>query len=124
MVRSLEGGRPLVSVRTRERDGIVILDLEGKMMGGADSDPIREEFRRLAESGSSKVLVNLEAVPWMNSSGLGVLLAAFIQLRKAGGAMRFVNAQERVRGILTTTKLEKMIESFDNEEDALASFRP
>jgi anti-sigma B factor antagonist len=59
----------------------------------------------------------------MNSSGLGVLLAAYIQLRKAGGAMRFVNAQERVRGILTTTKLEKMIESFDNEEDALASFR-
>jgi len=123
MVRSVESGGPLVGVKTRERDGVLIIDLEGKLMGGADSDPLREEFRRIAERGNKKIIINLDAVPWMNSSGLGVLLAAFIQIRKNGGEMRFLNTQERVRSILTTTKLEKMIESYDNEDTALDSFR-
>lgn len=123
MVRSVESGGPLVGVKTRERDGVVIIDLEGKLMGGADSDPLREEFKRIAERGLKRIIVNLDGVPWMNSSGLGVLLAAFIQIRKNGGEMRFLNTQERVRSILTTTKLEKMIESYDNEDTALDSFR-
>jgi anti-sigma B factor antagonist len=123
MVRGLDSARPTVTVTARERDGVHIIDVSGKLMGGADSDPLRAELRRVAEAGSKRVLVNLEGVPWMNSSGLGVLLAAFIQLRKSGGEMRFINAQERVRGILTTTKLERMIETYDNEESALASFR-
>ncbi|MFN0150843.1 MAG: STAS domain-containing protein [bacterium] len=123
MVRNVDGGGAIVGVTTRERDGVLIIDLEGKLMGGADSDSLREEFKRIADRGIKKVIINLEGVPWMNSSGLGVLLAAFIQIRKSGGEMRFLNTQERVRSILTTTKLEKMIEAFDNENTALASFR-
>lgn len=123
MVGSLESGRAAVLVTRLERDGALVLRLDGKLMGGAESDPLREEIRKLLEHGAKRVVINLTHVPWMNSAGLGVLLAGFIQLRKAGGELRFVGPQERVRGILMTTKLERMIETHDTEEEALASFR-
>ena len=72
--------------------------------------------------GTRRVIVNLRRVPWMNSSGLGVLLAAFIQIRKQGGLVKFAGLQDRVKGILTTTKLVTMIETWEDEEAAFRSF--
>jgi anti-sigma B factor antagonist len=123
MAQRVESSNSGVAVSTRERDGVVILDLSGKLMGGPESDPLREMFRRLSDQGTRKVIVNLRKVPWMNSSGLGVLLAAFIQIRKAGGAVKFAGLQDRVQGILTTTKLVTMIETWEDEEAALRSFQ-
>ena len=113
-----------VVVSTRERDGVVVIDLSGKLMGGPESDPLRETFRRLTEQGARRVIVSLRMVPWMNSSGLGVLLAAFIQMKKQGGEIKFSGLQDRVRAILTTTKLLTMIEAWQDEEAALRSFPP
>ena len=92
-------------------------------MGGPESDALREAFRRLVEQSAREVIVNLRGVPWMNSSGLGVLLAAFIQVRKQGGEMKFTGLQDRVQGILTTTKLVTMIETWPDEEAAIRSFQ-
>lgn len=120
--RATSGGAG-VQISVREREDVVVVDLAGKIMGGAESDPVREAFRDLAQRGARRVVVNLAGVPWMNSSGLGVLLAAFIQLRKQGGSLKFAGLQDRVRGILTTTKLVTMIEALEDEEAALRSFR-
>jgi anti-sigma B factor antagonist len=122
MAQRLERNAAGLLVSTRERSGVVVLDVAGRIMGGAESDPLREAFRLHAERGARRVIVNLQDVPWMNSSGLGVLLAAFIQMRKLGGEIKFVHLQERVRGILTTTKLVTMIETWEDEEAALRSF--
>jgi anti-sigma B factor antagonist len=123
MVRSLESEKATVTVGTRERGGVVILDVSGKLMGGPESDPLRETLRRIIEGGTRKMVVNLREVPWMNSSGLGVLLAGFIQLRKHGGELKFAGLQDRVRAILTTTKLVTMIEACLDEDAALRSFQ-
>jgi anti-anti-sigma factor len=123
MLGSLESGKPSVGIVRRERDGVVILDLEGKLTGGADSDPLRDELRRLAEERARKIVLNLAGVPWMNSSGLGVLLAAYIQTKRQGGEIKLTGLQERVRGIMTTTKLESLLDTYETEESAVASFR-
>ena len=123
MVRSLESEKAVLTVGTRDRSGIVVLDVSGKLMGGPESDPLRETLRRIVESGSRKIVVNLHGVPWMNSSGLGVLLAGFIQLRKQGGELKFASLQDRVLAILTTTKLVTMIEICSDEDAALRSFQ-
>jgi anti-sigma B factor antagonist len=123
MVRSLESEKTVLTIGTRERDGVVILDVSGKLVGGPESDPLRETLRRIAEAGSGKVVVNLRGVPWMNSSGLGVLLAGFIQLRKQGGELKFAGLQERVHAILTTTKLVTMIETCPDEDVAVRRFQ-
>ena len=112
----------MLKVEQRECGGVVILDLEGKILGGEDSDPLREEMDRLVEAGTPKLILNLEGVPWLNSSGLGVLLSGFLRLRDLGSEVKFLNIQERVRGILITTKLVQMLEVFEDEEKAVASF--
>src|SRR5262245_64389722 len=122
MVRSLDSNQAGLSVGTRDRNGVAAVDVSGKLMGGPESDPLRELLQRLIEGGARKIVVNLRGVPWMNSSGLGVLLAGFIQLRKHGGELKFASLQDRVRAILTTTKLVTMIEICQDEDAALRSF--
>ena len=122
MVRSLDSDKAGLSVGTRDRNGVAVVDVSGKLMGGPESDPLRELLQRLIEGGARKIVVNLRGVPWMNSSGLGVLLAGFIQLRKHGGELKFASLQDRVRAILTTTKLVTMIEICADEDAALRSF--
>jgi len=111
-----------LKLNRREREGIVILDLEGKILGGEDAEPLRAEIERVADGGCCRLLLNLAGVPWLNSSGLGVLLSGYLRLRGNGRAMKLLNVQERVREILTTTKLIHLLEVFDDEEKAIASF--
>ncbi len=111
-----------MKLERRESGGVVILNLEGKILGGKDSDPLRKELDRLVEAGTPKLILNLEGVPWLNSSGLGVLLSGFLRLREKGSEVKFLNVQERVRGILITTKLVLVLEVFQDEEKAVASF--
>ena len=58
----------------------------------------------------------------MNSSGLGILLSGYLRMKENGGAVKFINVQERVMEILVTTKLVHVLEVFDDEEKALTSF--
>jgi anti-sigma B factor antagonist len=106
----------------RERGGVVILDLDGKILGGEESEALRREIDRAVREKAPALLLNLSGVPWLNSSGLGILLSGYLRLKEAGGEVKFMRAQERVRGILTTTKLLHVLEVFDDEEKALASF--
>lgn len=113
-----------MKLNRREAGGVVILDLEGKILGGEDSEALRREFDRALETKAPRMLVNLDGVPWMNSSGLGVLLSGYLRLLEQGGAVKFVHVQERVRGILITTKLVHVLEVFDDEQEAIDSFVP
>ncbi|MFH1278750.1 MAG: STAS domain-containing protein [Candidatus Eisenbacteria bacterium] len=113
-----------MNLKRREERGVVILDLEGKILGGEDSEALRREFERAIGARTPRVLVNLAEVPWLNSSGLGVLLSGYLRLLEKGGTVKFVNVQERVRGILITTKLVHVLEVFDDEKEAIDSFVP
>lgn len=106
----------------RENRGVVILDLEGKVLGGEESEILRLEIDRAIRERTPALLLNLHGVPWLNSSGLGILLSGYLRLKEQGGEVKFMRAQERVSGILTTTKLLHVLEVFDDEEKAVGSF--
>ncbi|RPJ44086.1 MAG: anti-sigma factor antagonist [Candidatus Latescibacterota bacterium] len=106
----------------RENRGVVILDLEGKVLGGEESEVLRREIDRAIRERTPALLLNLSGVPWLNSSGLGILLSGYLRLKEQGGEVKFMRAQERVSGILTTTKLLHVLEVFDDEEKAVGSF--
>lgn len=106
----------------REIRGVVVLDLEGKILGGEDSEPLRREIDRALKERTPRLLLNLAEVPWLNSSGLGVLLAGYLRIREQGGEVKFLGVQERVKGILITTKLVHVLEVFDDEQEAIDSF--
>jgi anti-sigma B factor antagonist len=111
-----------VDVSVRRIDGLVILDLRGKILGGPESDALRIELDRLLADGERNLLINLSEVPWMNSAGLGILLSAYSRMREREGTVRFFGVGERVRGILRTTKLLTVLDVLDDEESGIQSF--
>ena len=107
----------------RESGGVTILDLEGRITIGTGNDRLGVEVRRLIESGARKVLLNLSRVSMIDSSGISTLVRTFVTLGRAGGSLKLVGVQGRVRDVLGVTRLLNVIPSFDDEAAALASFR-
>jgi anti-sigma B factor antagonist len=106
----------------RKVGDLTILDLSGKILGGAESDSLRRELDRAIGRGDWKLLINLTDVPWMNSAGLGILLSAYSRMKDRGGKLRFFGVGERVRGILKTTKLLTVLDVLDDEESGIQGF--
>lgn len=97
--------------------------LSGKILGGAESNVLRDELDRAIARGDQRLLLDLSEVPWMNSAGLGILLSAYSRLKDRGGTVRFCGVGPRVQGILRTTKLLTVLDVLDDEETGIRSFR-
>ncbi len=111
-----------MKINSREIDGAVILDLNGRLVLGEDTILLREQVRALISKGQKKILLNLQDVPYVDSSGLGELVSAFIAARKEGGDLKLLNLAQKVHGLLQITKLYTVFEAYDDEEVALCSF--
>lgn len=110
-----------MKVTRRDLGHVVILDLSGRLMGGAEAAAFQQEVRDLLDDGRLRMLVNLADVTWINSTGLGLLISAFSLVKKRGGVMKFFGVTERIRGILAITRLGTVFETYPDEAAALAS---
>ncbi len=112
-----------MKIKIRKTDSVAILDLSGKLMGGPDADVFKETIKQLIQEGYKNVLVNLAHVPWVNSTGLGILIAGYTTLKREGGILKLTHVTDRIESILMITKLGTIFESFSDEETALDSFK-
>jgi anti-sigma B factor antagonist len=111
-----------LKITQREAGSAVILDLNGKLTGGPDADTFREVFKSLLDQGKKNIVVNLEKVSWINSTGLGILISGYTSVRRAGGDLVVMHASDRIESILYVTKLNLLFKSYENEEEAIKSF--
>jgi anti-sigma B factor antagonist len=111
-----------VEVSARRVGDVAVLEVAGKVLGGPESDALRDALEEVLSRGDRKLLVDLSGVPWMNSAGLGILLAAYSRMRERGGVVRLSGVGDRVRGILHTTKLLTVLEVVDDESSGIRSF--
>jgi anti-sigma B factor antagonist len=111
-----------MTIRQRTIGDVVVLDVQGKIMGGAEAEVFQESVRALLAGGTRKLLVNMADVHWINSSGLGMLIAAFTELQKNGGRLKLVSVPSRIESLLAVTKLSTIFESFRQEDEAIQSF--
>ena len=109
-------------IQSKEIDGITILQLQGKLMGGPDADTFRKTIYGLLENGKKKVVVDLKGVKWVNSTGVGILISGYTTLRKSGGDMKLAHVSEKIQSILYVTKLNLIFECYDSNDEAIASF--
>jgi anti-sigma B factor antagonist len=105
-----------------ETQGVVIIRIEGKMVGGPDATALSEQLRDHIEKGRLRFLVDMAKVDWMNSSGLGILIGGMSTVRSRGGNLRLVHVNPKPRELFAITKLDKVFEVYDSEESAIASF--
>lgn len=106
-----------------ESDGVVILELSGKIMGGPDATLLNEKLYELIDAKKTKVVANLKKVDWMNSSGLGILIGGLTTMRNNGGDLKLANITDRIQSLLMITKLLSVFETFDTTEKAIQSFK-
>ncbi|HEX9970463.1 MAG TPA: STAS domain-containing protein [bacterium] len=112
-----------MNLKEKELNGIVVLELSGKVMGGPDANLLSEKLHELVDKEKTKVIADLSKVSWMNSSGLGILIGGLTTMRNNGGDLKLVNVTDRIKSLLIITKLITIFDAFENMEDALKSFK-
>jgi anti-sigma B factor antagonist len=102
---------------------VIVLDLSGPItLAKGDDQVLKDKINSLVQQGHKNVLVDLGRVTMMDSVGLGQLVAAYATVAKAGGSMKLVNLTKRLHDLLSITKLVTVFDTFDSEQEALATF--
>lgn len=113
-----------LEIQQREREGIVILDLKGRLTVGSEVSTFRDRLQKLISSGRTSIILNLQDVDYIDSTGLGALVMAYTSLQRAGGKIKLLNLSRRGIELLVMTKLTTIFEVFDDEQNAINSFFP
>ena len=113
-----------VDIEQREREGIIILDLKGRLIVGEPVAALREKIRELCDTPSNNIILNMAGVDYIDSTGLGGLVISYTSLKKGGGQLKLLNLNRRNIELLVLTKLTTVFEVFDDEQDAVNSFFP
>jgi anti-sigma B factor antagonist len=112
-----------LEIHEREKEGIRILDLSGRMTVG-EAGAVRDRTRELLAEGARLFLFNLQEIDYIDSTGLGMLVMCYTTVEKAGGALKLLNLNRRNVELLLLTKLFTVFELFNEEQDAVNSFFP
>jgi anti-sigma B factor antagonist len=101
---------------------IVVLELKGNYVGGQETDDLRDAIKKLSEEGNLKLVVDLGEVSYLNSSALGVLIAAHANYAKRGGKIKLCQLNKNLENLFVITKLSLIFDSHANQVEAIASF--
>ncbi|MGH9803944.1 MAG: STAS domain-containing protein [Candidatus Acidiferrales bacterium] len=112
-----------LDIQVRNSKDVTILDLKGKIILGAESASLREAIRNLLGEGKKKVLLNLGNVSFIDSAGVGTLVASFTTARAAGGEMKLSKLTQKFRETLQVTRLLTVFETYDDEAEAIRQFQ-
>ena len=111
-----------MKLKTRQVDGVTILDCSGRITLGEGSVQLRDAVRDLLSKGSKQILLNLGDVTYIDSSGIGELVSAFTTVRNQGGDLKLLNLTKKIHDLLQITKLYTVFDVKEDEASAVASF--
>jgi anti-sigma B factor antagonist len=111
-----------LTIAEDQRNGVTILKLSGRLVLGEESNELRTTIKRLLDAGDTKILVDLGEVGYIDSAGLGTLVAGYTSSRNAGGVMKLANLTKKVNEQLNITKLVTVFDVYDNVAAGLKSF--
>ena len=109
-------------VKTRQIDGVAVVDVSGCITLGEGSSSVRDSLRELIGKGEKKILLNLSDVSYIDSSGIGELVSAYTTISNQGGTLKLVGLTKRVKDLLQITKLYTVFDVHEDEAHAIRSF--
>jgi len=112
----------MLKISTRDAKGVKIIELNGKITIGKGDLILREAVDQALKEGQSTILLHLGSVSYMDSAGIGELVACYKRVLERKGKMKLVNPAGRVQDLLALTKLDEYFDTFQTEQEALASF--
>ena len=111
-----------LTTTVREVGGVSIVDLNGKITLGENTGSLRNEIHSLLSRGVKNIILNFAQVGYVDSSGLGELVGAFTTTTNAGGSLKLLNLQDKMKGLMQVTKLYTIFAVFEDEAAAVKSF--
>ena len=111
-----------MQIEERTVGEVTVLDLKGKMTLGEGDELLKDKINSLMNQGRSKILLNLEGVPYIDSAGLGEIVRTYTTVSRQGGTMKLVNLTKRITDLLAIAKLLTVFETYDTEAEALKSY--
>ena len=112
-----------LNIKERTAGDITILDMSGKITIGDGSVALRGAIRRLLEEGKKKILLNMEGVSYIDSSGIGELVSSFTSIGKEEGQLKLLTLSKKLKDLLGITKLLTVFDVYESESDALSSYK-
>jgi len=111
-----------VQIDERNVGSVTVLDVTGQITSSEGGTLLKDKIHSLVHQGRKAIAVNLAKVTYIDSAGLGQLVASYTTVTQAGGQLKLVSLTKRIHDLLTITKLTTIFESFDSEQDAVKSF--
>ena len=106
----------------RSAGDITILDVTGRMTLGEGDEALRDKVNSLVAQGKKKLILNLAAVAYIDSAGLGEIVRTYTTVSRQGGSLKLLGLTKRITDLLSITKLLTVFETYDDEADAVRSF--
>jgi anti-sigma B factor antagonist len=106
----------------REVRGVSILDLKGKITIGSGDVQLRETINKLVEDGKKHILINMQEVTTIDSSGIGELVGCYTSVTHKGGKLKLLHLPPKISDVLTVTQLITVFDVYESESEAIASY--
>ena len=113
-----------LSINRREKQGVIILELNGRVVTGEECELFRHKVKELLAARQMSILLNLGEVTRIDSTGIGALVESVILTAKEGGRLKLFRVPRLIRNILSTHRLLQAFDIYETEEEAVASFTP
>ena len=111
-----------LKITFREVDGVSVMALDGRIVLGEESNALREKIKSLLAEGKKKIVLNMDNVTFIDSAGLGTLVAAHHSVKSQAGSMRLCHLGSKFQEVLQITKLLTVFDVYNTEAEAVASF--
>ncbi len=112
-----------MNIKEKMHGDVAVIALKGNLMGEPDTTEVRDKIYSLLQDDVKKIVLDLGKVKWINSSGLGSLIAAMTSVKNKGGEMRLANITEKVESVFMITQLIKVFKTYETVERGIASFK-
>ncbi|HYP50871.1 MAG TPA: STAS domain-containing protein [Pyrinomonadaceae bacterium] len=112
-----------LTINERQAGDVTVLDMSGRITIGEGSVALRTAIRRLLEEDKKKILLNLGGVGYIDSSGIGELVSSFTAINKEQGQLKLLKLTQKLRDLLAITKLLTVFDVYDDEQEALNSYK-
>jgi|SRR5882724_2688626 anti-sigma B factor antagonist len=113
----------IIKMTDREVDGVSVVTLDGRIVLGEESNTFREKLKSLLAEGNKKIVLNMAGIKYIDSAGLGTLVAAHVSAKTQGASVRLCNLGEKFHEVMQITRLLTVFDVYDTEAAAVSSFQ-
>ena len=113
-----------MTITERASGDVTILELDGRLVLYEGEADLKAVINDLVSRGQTKIILDLKNVTYIDSAGVGIIIAKYVSVRRAGGDVKLLNLTRRSTRVMTITRLLEVFETFDSEKEAVDSFTP